>query len=307
MGRIGRSVMTALLALAAIGAAPGDSATLGNATGNDAANALAESANTTNESTIVERRERTVVANEAAGTESPEVAALRGLMLLFVLAVLLENALAPLFNWRVFQSRYDARGVRMPITVVAAAILVAATDPGIVARILTAYSSTPATPLANNLALRALETLVIAGGSAGVHRLMIALGLRAPAPLAADLPKPPPTKAWLSVALLRRSADGPVTVEIDQGDGRGFLIAGTIKGGLKGARRRPASIQTALLRNDDRLPQSGGLTIDPAQTITVRLSATAIGADGAVTRIESRPWGPHRLREGAIVDIDMEL
>jgi hypothetical protein len=69
---------------------------------------------------------------EAVDAEGPGIAlgnnevfqkSFAALTMLFVLAVLLENAFALLFNWRVFQAYFSARGVRT-------LIISALTNPG---------------------------------------------------------------------------------------------------------------------------------------------------------------------------------
>ena len=45
------------------------------------------------------------------------------LFMFLVLSVVFETALTPIFNWRVFCARFDGKGVKTPLTVIAAVVV----------------------------------------------------------------------------------------------------------------------------------------------------------------------------------------
>ncbi|MEM6484315.1 MAG: hypothetical protein AAF662_04945 [Pseudomonadota bacterium] len=101
-----------------------------------------------------------------------------------VLAILLEVALTPLFNWRLFAERFEGRGIKTPVAFGVAFCLTIALGIDIVADIMTAlYSRSDATGPAftGNIVSKVVTAFVIAGGSDGVFRIFSRLGIRSPA------------------------------------------------------------------------------------------------------------------------------
>jgi hypothetical protein len=224
----------------------------------------------------------------------------RALVKLFVLAVILESALALLFNWRPFVVVFDGRGVKSIVSLAAALAVTFGFKPDAVATLLTAYGSTVAAD--NAWLARILEAMVIAGGSAAVNSLLVNLGFRSIVRAEEVQPKPAADEAWLSVALTRVEAVGPVQVEIAEGSDpakASWRLAGTITG--TGRRRRGAAF---FLRDFSRFPNSGGRTLQPGQPYMVRLTGKSQNADP----LESKPpWGPCTLASRAMIDIELKL
>lgn len=222
--------------------------------------------------------------------QAPLEASGNALLKLFVLAVVLESALALLFNWRPFVARYDGRGVKAPISFVAALLLTLFFKPDAIETLLESYGGANVSGGGLFFA-RVLEAMVIAGGSAGVNRLMVALGFRSRIRAEEVVAKPKPTEAWISVGLDRQGAVGPVYVELKE-DQDPPKIAGTIAG--------TRAVPRSMFRRDyGRLPTAGGWSLVPGKEVSVTL------VDAAGSR--SATWGPHRLAAGAIVDIDLTL
>lgn len=107
---------------------------------------------------------------------SPIEASGNALLKLFVLAVILESALALLFNWRPIVARYDGRGIKAPVSFAAALALVFIFKPDAIAALMSGYGSDVGQ--GGLFFARVIEAMVIAGGSAGVNRLLLALGFR---------------------------------------------------------------------------------------------------------------------------------
>ena len=223
----------------------------------------------------------------------------KALIKLFILAVILESALALLFNWKPFVAVFDGRGIKPLLSFVAALIVTFVFKPESFAELLAGYGSV-LSPDALWLS-KVLEAMVIAGGSSGVNNMLVALGFRTNLSAAQVQPKPKPTEAWIAVALHRHDAVGPVLVEVGQGTDPatvGWEVAGTIVG-----KTAPRSIFAFELRDFARFPTVGGWSVKPDLPYLLRL--TGQGQDGRA--LESTAWGPHALMSGAIVDIDLSL
>ena len=188
-------------------------------------------------------------ADPPANEFSPETLAkaLRILAIAFVVAVLLESGLAVLFNWRPFLLLFDARGVRTIISVIFAYIFVTAFDLDIVRYLVAAYSNLPQQ---SEFGSRLISALIMAGGSGGVNKMLVALGFRQIKTAEQVVSKPEPTHAWISVALTRIKAKGPVDVHISR-DGNVVVAAGEVpegeraEGGVEVAARQAGQRQRA--------------------------------------------------------------
>ena len=126
---------------------------------------------------------------------------------------------------------FDGRGVKTVISVVFAYAFVHGFGLDIVTRLVNIYSQQNP-PFEPSFAGRMITALVIAGGSAAVDSLLIALGFRSVRTPDQIVPRPPRTEGWVSVTLKREKAVGPVDVCIGDPTA-GPPVAGTIAGGAK--------------------------------------------------------------------------
>jgi hypothetical protein len=223
---------------------------------------------------------------------------LAALTMLFVLAVLLENAFALLFNWRVFQAYFSARGVRTIIMVAVSLLLVFQLPIDIVAGLIAAYTTNDGVPDSGPLT-KVVTALILAGGSSGVHNLMYALGYRSERAQLEEA-RPPRDRAWLAVRATRRRAEREILVRIREvgppSAGAPAPIAGMI------ASRGP-SLLGLILRDRSRFPQSGGYTLLP----NVLYEITVEGRDATGDRIAPLDARPIVLAPGAILDLEVTL
>jgi len=106
----------------------------------------------------------------------------------FVLAVVFEVALAPLFNWRVFLLHFEGKGYKTPITIVLAYVTFSAANLDIFGEMLTALGHGYA-PVEVNGEMQAvsstwwgqfLTAFLIAGGSSGINQIFSKIGIRTP-------------------------------------------------------------------------------------------------------------------------------
>jgi hypothetical protein len=261
-----------------------------------------------------------------AGNEKIYEGTLALLTMFLVLAIVLENALEVIFKWRVFQIRYSSRGMKAPIMVLAAGAMVLTFKLDILANLVALYKSDGVgvpPQVKSNFFTGLISAFVLAGGSAGVNRLMVALGVRKESQ-PVIVPKPPENKAWIAIKLKRVFAVGDLLVHLDKMPAP-EAPADTTTTGATGATGAPApapapakpappnqlvgtirnDLQTAreiMLRNKDRFPQNGGCEVDTVSTYKITVTGTS--ADGTPLKKE---LGPYSFAPGAIVDFEVTL
>jgi hypothetical protein len=222
--------------------------------------------------------------------------AFKALFVVFVIALLLESGLATLFNWRPFVETFDGRGVKTLISVAAALLFIRGFQLDIVTRLVNIYSQSD-TPFENSWLGYIVTALVVAGGSAAVNNLLVALGFRSVKTAEEVRPKPAKTKGWIAVALKRKEAVGPVDVFIGDPAGGDPPVAGTISGDT-----RRQGIVRFFLRDRSRFPMSGGFEVPEGTNCKVQIK----GKNGDGKEIAAE-WGPEKIAAGAIVDLELPL
>jgi hypothetical protein len=233
----------------------------------------------------------------ALGKEEIYDRSLAALTILFVAAILIENALATLFNWRVFLTYFSLRGVRTIIAIAVSLIVVWTFDLDVVVQLFNAYRSAPSD---STLASQVLTALILAGGSSGVHNFMAALGYRDRGREQAVTPQVEATEAWVAIRVERQKAVGPVEIqitEVEAPDPPPGAIAGTV------GFRRP-SLGELLFRNTNRFPPNGGYVVEPGKVYRIDI----VGHDAKNARLPD-PLSGRMLRfaPGAIVDFEVTL
>lgn len=116
---------------------------------------------------------------EASFTEKQLGTITSQLLLLLTISIFLEAALSVLFNWRVFQSRFEGRGVRTPVAVVVSALIVFAFDVDVMREVFGAFDLYDAEDRAG-FTTKIVTAFIVAGGSSLIFRLFELFGLRAP-------------------------------------------------------------------------------------------------------------------------------
>ena len=233
------------------------------------------------------------------------------LTMLFVVALLLESAFSTIFNWRVFLTYFSTRGVKTIIMIVISFIVVYTFNFDAIATLIAAFKLPEQLPagITKDVALAKLVTdeagpvskfitsLILAGGSAGIYNLMVALGFRSPREAEVD-PKPPMGQAWVAMRVKRVNATGPVNMVIAE---QAQMPTGVLQvaGSIRFAR---PSLKELLLRNVDRFPQNGGYVVAPNKAYVIKVE----GHDGRGTAI-SVLGGTYAFAERAIVDFEVEL
>ncbi len=223
------------------------------------------------------------------------------LLEMFVLAVLLESALALIFNWRPFIYFFDSRGVKTVVSLLVAALLINAVEFNGVGELLLAYNPALSPNALKDPLTYFLTAVIFAGGSSGVNNIFVALGLRSKPDPQAVTPKPPPTEAWLSVRLVRRHAKGVVLVQLGLTPAPGVALptAGFISGAWS-----PPGLLRFFVRDQTRFPTAGGYVVQPGVPITLQLEGA--DKDNPLQRRASLPL-TESYAPGAIVDYVVEL
>ena len=288
-----------LLALAGAPAAFAQSADNGvnAATFNATAPDLAMNSTTTTTTNTVSTN-TTGGPSEASQTIDPKVYGemFRILFAVFTIAVVLESALAVIFNWRLFLVYFDSRGAKTVISVVAGIVVAASLGLDVIDRLYKAMFSTGSAGL--GVFGYAVTGLVLAGGSAGVNNILKALGFRSVRSEDEKEPKPRKTEAWLAVRLKRAlSEKRPVQVFLTR-DNEGERLIGTITG------TKSPSFLPLLRTNPLRFPPVAGFPVPADSLVTVELRDPSLPTEQSGTEAI---WGPYRVSGGAIIDFELTL
>lgn len=231
------------------------------------------------------------------------------LMVVFLIAALLEQAFAAIFDWRLYREFFNAKAVKTLVMILASAALVAFSGYDPAARIL-AIATTPAgQPLDprqwhDGLTV-ALSALVLAGGSSDVYNLLVTPGLRSARDQAAP-PKPRQGEAWFSVRILDDA--GPA--------GERYRVRATKKSDATGepvlaalGRRSVAERLRDVFGADRmRFPSSGGYSVQPAVIYFIAVDVVRLSppADGGETIVTRRIWEwQGSFADRAIVDFEV--
>lgn len=102
------------------------------------------------------------------------------LVLLFVISVVFETALTPIFNWRVFARFCEGKGWKTPITVIAAVALLWNYDIDIFKHVIDAFAQEGDVAAPSTFLGRVITGLLVAGGSGAVFNIFTKLNLRDP-------------------------------------------------------------------------------------------------------------------------------
>jgi len=162
---------------------------------------------------------------------------------------------------------FSLPGVKTIIMIVVSWLIVNTFGIDVMASLIAAYKSPATGPpvdpaTISGPASRFITALILAGGSAGVNRIMVALGFRSVRTQEEVIPRPPVNTAWVAVRLKRNRAVGDVFVKIQTiGPAAGnpnapAPIAGVI-------RQKRSQLSGLLFSQVDRFPPNGGHTVLP--------------------------------------------
>ncbi len=235
----------------------------------------------------------------ALGSNAIYNESLKALTVLFVTAVLLESAFSIIFNWRVFLAYFSSRGVKTIIMVAVSLLIVNIFDLDILGDLIRAYTGTTAAPEMQPVSAF-VTALMLAGGSAGVYNVLVALGYRQNREEVVA-PKPSQDEAWIAIRVKKQNAVGEVRVLVEPvnpvpAGPNPPAIAGTI------GFRRPRLFEL-LVRNTNRFPQSGGYVVHPNVPYLIEVE----GADANGTPLKRLGGRSYVFAPRAIVDFDVTM
>jgi len=235
----------------------------------------------------------------ALGSNAIYNESLRALTVLFVTAVLLESAFSIIFNWRVFLAYFSSRGVKTIIMVAVSLLIVNIFDLDILGDLIRAYQGTSAATAMQPVSAF-ITALILAGGSAGVYNIMVALGYRENREELVA-PKPSQDEAWIAIRVKKQNAVGEVRVLVEPvnplpAGPNPPAIAGTI------GFRRPGLFEL-LLRNANRFPQNGGYVVRPNVPYLIEVE----GRDASGAPLKRLGGRSYVFAPRAIVDFDVTI
>ena len=249
-----------------------------------------------------------------AGLDDPAAMtqATSALTKLLVLAILLEQAFAALFNWRVFLEFFDSRGVKTPLMVLGAWSLVNAFHLDIFGQLVEAYSTLPVIEPPNSWT-PLFTAMILAGGSKAVNTVMSNLGLRDNRTLDAAQPKPPKTKAWFSVTLDPSSQGHLTGVFVRPSTSPRLPVDSNMIAG--GAHFSVADrLRKYFVRRANRFPMSGGYEVDCNVGYFIEIrgrdatgAAVALDQDGHDIAVPGSAQTAIAFGPGAIIDFKVAI
>ncbi len=253
---------------------------------------------------------------EAAATAATVASLLTGagltaasttVLTLFLIAVLLESALAVLFNWRPFIETFNARATRPLVAFVVAMLVVRSFGYDAMTALMDAVQGKTTLSPAGTLG-QVVTAAILAGGSAGVNTMLVALGFREVKTPATIAPQVSPQHAWIAVRVIRKQSTGEVRVQIGKPDPTApddltkLPLAGVI------TETSPSSVSALkkfFLREKGRFPGYGGHEVPALEPCQIVLSAKAATATGDLTVVPiPKGFVP---APGAIIDLTVTL
>jgi len=221
------------------------------------------------------------------------IGALLGKLLLVLL--LLESAMAALFNWRVYRVVLSGRAWKTPIMFGIGLLVVTGFDYDFIDTAITDIAGGGASDSLGWVSVT-LSAMVIAGGSQGVHDILKKLGLRSSIPDAEAKPDLREDQAWLALRLRRDKAVGDIQIILSETD---RLAEATIVGSVDD-RSIGQRLSEAFGLRDLRFPRTGGRVVKSNVTYDLALRYAEAGTAAAVHPVGSIAFAPR-----AIVDLDV--
>jgi hypothetical protein len=202
---------------------------------------------------------------------------------MLVIAIILESAFAVIFNWQVFLEFFDGRGVRTVIMFIGGFIVATALHQDYVGSLLEVYLRTGIGDEKHSTWMtQVLTALVLAGGSASVNQLLVALNLRQAKTAETVTEKIPPNKAWVAIKVDNiTKGDRVVVIDATNGEaatGATEHVVGVMPGAGVGER-----LNKYFWRDRFRLPMSRGFVVDPDKEYAFVIRRTRGSAKDAVT------------------------
>lgn len=235
---------------------------------------------------------RVVDGASVFGSDETYDASLKALFILFILAIVVESGLQLVFRWRPYLRFFNTSGTNALIAFAFSWFFVVFFELDIASRLVNAYLGV-SSGFDNSTVGYILTAMIIAGGSAGVHRVFRAFGIRPLGPPSDVAGPTDETTAWISVTISRDKAVGPITVLY--GEPGQEAVVGTVNGTSD-----RSWLSNLFLRNLGRFPQSGGYRVNAT---TDQRVIKIIAHDENENQIDVSGWGPFSIGPRAIIDV----
>ncbi|MGO7050131.1 hypothetical protein ACCT08_34610 [Rhizobium johnstonii] len=223
------------------------------------------------------------------------------LLKVLLIAVLMEQAFAVIFNWRLYQEFFAGRAVKTLVMIGASLLFVLLSKYDPVSEIIAFAAEKPVddsvTPLTTFL-----SALIFSGGSAGVNNLLVTLGFRQPS-VESKRPEPPTGMAWLSVRVIGTDQTALYTVELAESDqpATAPLVSTLFRRKFWDRLRRVFS------RDPMRFPPSGGYTVKSGKSYAITLAKIENGGT-ASEAIRTPVWSwSGSFADRAIADFEVAV
>lgn len=223
------------------------------------------------------------------------------LLKVMLIAILMEQAFAVIFYWRLYQEFFAGRAVKTLVMIVASVLFVLLSGYDPVSKIISIATGTTGDASANALTIF-LSALIFSGGSAGVNNLLIALGFRQPSAEPKRL-EPPTGMAWLSVRVISTDQTIRYGVELAESD---QTAAAPLLSML--VHRTPWDrFRRVFSRDPMRFPPSGGYTVKSGKSYVITVVKTEKDAAGLqVSRAPVWSWSGS-FADRAIADFEVNI
>ncbi|RWE78114.1 hypothetical protein [Mesorhizobium sp.] len=199
---------------------------------------------------------------------------------MLVIAVVLESAFAVIFNWRVFLEFFDGRGIRTVVMFIGGWIVATLFHQDFVGSLFDAYlGATKSNAQHTTWGTQFLTALVLAGGSASVNQLLIALNMREVKTAESVSEKAPPDRAWVAIKV-SGIVKGDAILVIDAGNGETPSSDAEHVVGVMPAAGVKERLLKYFWRDRYRVPMSRGFVVDPTKEYAFVIQRSNKTADG---------------------------
>jgi hypothetical protein len=246
------------------------------------------------------------LAASGDGTSGLDLVGLgKELAALAVIVLVLESALATIFQWRLYRMLFNNRAVKTIVMIAAGLLIVFGFNYDVFNGLLTIINVTPAPAAWSSWISMPLSALIIAGGSAGVNTLFQRLGIRNPVQPEEQRPLLAGDQAWISVRVQLAGGMtimGPVQISVAEvaNNPDSYVLAGTLV--QQGFWQR---FKAAFTADPMRFPNYGGRLVKTDTTYRIFASGQYRNANNLVGFNKEVYSG--RFASRAIVDLEVAI
>ena len=228
---------------------------------------------------------------------------------LAVIVLVVESALATIFQWRLYRMLFNNRAVKTLVMVAVGLTVVLGFHYDIFARLVALATSGSTAATWSGKVSTGLSALIIAGGSAGVNTLLQRLGIRSPVQAEPERPVLNKDQAWISIRVTRNTAVGPVQIAVRELADDAKAPATPALAGTLVERTFWETVREAFMADAMRFPSYGGRTVTSGKTYEILAVGTRLVPVNGVNQKEdfSVPVYTGSFASQAIVDFSVTV